>query len=90
MELPTHECDGTNQVAFNFVLSDSLGNNKKNRNSKLCSDLVEIAFLTEGNELLDGENAVPIMFPPDFDINKLWKNGNGVQVLFIDSSQVSW
>ena len=25
MELPTHECDGTNQVAFNFVLSDSLG-----------------------------------------------------------------
>lgn len=38
---------------------------------------------------MDGEATVPLIFSPDFDINKLWKNGNGVQVVFIDSSQVS-
>ena len=57
--------------------------------SKLCSGLVKIPFVTGGNELMDGEAAVPLIFPTDFDINKLWKNGTGVQVLFIDSSQVS-
>jgi hypothetical protein len=25
------------------------------------------------------------VFPPDFDLNKLWKNGNGVQIVFIDT-----
>ncbi len=36
---------------------------------------------------MDGETAVPLVF--DFDINKLWKPGSGVQVVFIDSSQVN-
>lgn len=40
------------------------------------------------NDLLDGETTVPLVFSTDFDINKLWKNGNGVQVVFIESSQV--
>ena len=53
-------------------------------------DLVEITYLTGGNELLDGEAAVPLIFPTDFDINKLWKTGSGVQVLFIESSHVSF
>ena len=38
---------------------------------------------------MDGETAVPLVFSTDFDINKLWKNGNGVQVVFIDSAQVN-
>ncbi len=38
---------------------------------------------------MDAESAGSIIFPTDFDINKLLKTGNGVQVLFIDSSQVS-
>ena len=44
--------------------------------------------LSGGAELSDG---VPLVFPADFDLNKLfnWKNGNGVQVLLIDSSQVT-
>ncbi|XP_046455032.1 zinc finger protein 236-like isoform X2 [Daphnia pulex] len=41
-----------------------------------------------GTEILDAESAGSIIFPTDFDINKLLKTGNGVQVLFIDSSQV--
>lgn len=88
MELPNNDCDGTNPVtSFNFVLSDSLG------------IVVYILFyyvfrksfmlFPGGNDLLDGETAVPLVFSTDFDLNKLWKNANGVQVVFIDSSQVN-
>ena len=42
-----------------------------------------------GHDLIDGENLVPLVFPPDFDLNKLWKNGNGVQIVFIDAMQVN-
>ena len=34
---------------------------------------------------MDGENLVPLVFPPDFDLNKLWKNGNEVQIVFIEN-----
>lgn len=57
----------------------------------LFMNLIEThVFLSGGsNDLLDGETTVPLVFSTDFDINKLWKNGNGVQVVFIESSQVN-
>lgn len=51
----------------------------------LNQSYVKMSIITEGNELLDGETALPVVFSTDFDINKIWKSGNGVQLVIIDN-----
>ena len=53
--------------------------------SKLNLTLI---FITENGEMSDGENnvVVPLVLSADLE---LLKNVNGMQVLFIDSSQVN-
>ena len=88
--------DGSGTVtSFNLVLSDSTLGRFYSFDNWLClltHLLIKINWLLlcllEGHDLIDGENLVPLVFSPDFDINKLWRNGNGVQIVFIDSMQV--